>query len=171
MDDQISWVRGVLASTPGRWESLVRDVPAQLFTRQPVPGEWSARLCLGHCIDTEELFLSRLAAFLAGSDFPAFDPETQGGSAWVDLADDALVAHFGELRKQALARVAELSPDDLERRVRHAELGMVALREMLHEWAGHDLIHLMQAERAMLQPFIRGCGPWRIYFTEHLIGD
>jgi hypothetical protein len=44
---------------------------------------------------------------------------------------------------------------------------MVTLSEMLHEWAGHDLMHTVQGERAILQPFIEGCGPWKPYFADH----
>ena len=35
---------------------------------------------------------------------------------------------------------------------------------MIHQWAGHDLMHTVQGERALLQPFIEGCGPWKRYF-------
>ncbi len=30
-------------------------------------------------------------------------------------------------------------------------------------------MHTIQAERAMMQPFIAGCGPWRFYFLDHAI--
>jgi hypothetical protein len=39
--------------------------------------------------------------------------------------------------------------------------------ELIHEWAGHDLMHTVQGERAILQPFIEGCGPWMPYFADH----
>jgi hypothetical protein len=29
-------------------------------------------------------------------------------------------------------------------------------------------MHTVQAERALMQPFIQGCGPWQVYFTDHL---
>jgi len=38
---------------------------------------------------------------------------------------------------------------------------------MLNEWAAHDLMHTVQAERALMQPFIPGSGAWRVYFREH----
>jgi hypothetical protein len=37
----------------------------------------------------------------------------------------------------------------------------------LHEWVAHDLMHLVQAERALLQPFIQGSGPWRPFFADY----
>ena len=45
----------------------------------------------------------------------------------------------------------------------------ITLAELLHEWAGHDLMHTVQAERALMQPFIAGCGPWQPYFADHWI--
>ena len=55
----------------------------------------------------------------------------------------------------------------LERTAVHADLGQVTLDEMLHEWVGHDLGHTVQAERALMQPFIAGSGPWRSFFEDH----
>ena len=43
------------------------------------------------------------------------------------------------------------------------------IEEMIYEWAGHDLMHMVQAERAIMQIFIDGCGPWRKYFLDHMI--
>jgi hypothetical protein len=72
-------------------------------------------------------------------------------------------------RREGLALIDKLLESDMDKKSRHAELGVVTLSELLHEWAAHDLVHTMQAERALMQPFIRGCGPWKIYFEEHLI--
>jgi hypothetical protein len=106
-------------------------------------------------------------AFLAGQDFPAFNPDSQGtkpgGTPPADLA-----AEFNQLRQESLAVLAQITPADLGRQARHGELGPVTLGEMLHEWAAHDLMHTVQAERALMQPFIRGSGPWQVYFSDHV---
>ena len=47
----------------------------------------------------------------------------------------------------------------------------MTLREMLSEWAAHDLNHTIQAERALIQPFLHESGPWIVYFTDHLIKE
>jgi hypothetical protein len=60
--------------------------------------------------------------------------------------------------------------DDLGRTKQHPKLGTVILAEMLHTWAAHDLNHTVQAERALMQPFMLGCGPWRSFFRDHEIG-
>ena len=33
--------------------------------------------------------------------------------------------------------------------------------------AAHDLMHTVQAERALMQPFVAGSGKWRGYFADH----
>ncbi len=43
------------------------------------------------------------------------------------------------------------------------------LGQLLHEWAAYDLNHTIQAEKAVMQPFIQGSGPWRSYFQDHEI--
>lgn len=156
----------IFTSTPGRWLLLAEHLPADLFTRRPAEGEWSAFECLAHVIDTErQVFPVRVRAFLAGQDFPAFHPQEQGTK--LPAADTALdlAQRFAALRQENLALLSSLTPADLPRTARHAELGLVTLEQQLNEWAAHDLDHLIQAERAVMQPFIAASGPWVKYFT------
>lgn len=76
----------------------------------------------------------------------------------------ARLVNHGGFHHQAIYKV---TPADLGRQARHQELGVVTMSELLHEWAGHDLMHTVQAERALMQPFIQGCGPWQRYFSDH----
>ena len=41
------------------------------------------------------------------------------------------------------------------------------MAELLNEWVAHDTMHIVQAERALIQPFIPASGPWRGYFADH----
>ncbi len=169
MENLLASAQSVLSVNPERWLSLARGLPQDLFSRPAAPGEWSALQCLEHIIETEEsVFPPRVEAFLAGRDFAAFFPPSQGANAAEPLTPLALAEKLARLRTASLEKIARLTPADLERRARHAELGRVTLGEMLHEWAGHDLMHLVQAERALMQPFIQGCGPWLVYFTDHV---
>ncbi len=43
--------------------------------------------------------------------------------------------------------------------------GTVTLAELLQTWAAHDLNHTVQAERALMQPFMLGCGTWRLLLS------
>lgn len=133
------------------------------------PGEWSAADCLQHLVDTERwVFPARVRALLAGQDFPAFDPDSQGTTTDSHGAPDELATEFAALRAESLVLFAQLAPSDLPRQARHEELGLVILSELLHEWVGHDLMHTVQAERALMQPFIQSCGPWQSYFRDHI---
>ena len=166
MHDLLNEVRSVLSITPTRWLAITSCLPTDLLARQPSPGEWSALDCLGHLLDTERyVFPVRVEHFLAGRDLEAFNPETQGSI--LDQSPAELAAEFAHLREGSLAALKKVSEADLLRKARHSELGVVTLGEMLHQWAAHDLNHTVQAERALMQPFIAGSGPWRGYFKDH----
>ncbi len=171
MDNILTWVQPILTTTPKRWINLIDSLPAEMLSQYPAPGEWSPLECLVHILDTERyVFPVRVKAFLTEQAMPAYDPDTQGSQISDDLPSAIdLVSEFARLRTESLALVELLTPDDLKRKSVHAELGPVTLNEMMHEWAAHDLNHTVQAERGMMQPFIRGCGPWQRYCTDHLV--
>jgi len=167
MEQLLTSARSVLETTAPRWTRLIETLPAELLARPPAAGEWSAVDCLRHLRDTERFaFPLRVRAFLAGQDFPGFDPDRDGTPA-TDEAPAGLLADFTNLRAESLDLLTRLTERDLERTARHSELGEVTLGQMIHEWAAHDLMHTVQAERALMQPFIAGCGPWRFYFADH----
>lgn len=160
----------VLNTTPARWVRLAEALPPGLFRRKPAPKEWSAYDCLRHIVDTERsVFPARVGHLMRGEDFPAFAPDGEGDAPGEEIAPAELAKEFAELRAGSLALLSKVGEGDLCRTARHQELGMVTLGEMLHEWAGHDLMHTVQGERAILQPFIDGCGPWKRYFSDHAV--
>ncbi len=168
MENFLEITRAALAATAERWMGLSQTHPVEMLAERPAPEEWSAVECLQHIVDTEKVLQFRLQAFRQGRDFPGFDPDeegTQPGAA----TPQALVAEFVRLRRESLAALESITPADLQLKARHAELGPVTLDQMMHEWVAHDLNHTIQAEEALMQPFIRGSGPWRIFFTEHTI--
>jgi len=157
----------ILESTPARWIALCETIAPELLHRKPAAEEWSALDCLIHILDTEKnIFPVRVRAFLAGDNFPAFNPDKEGTHVGSQTPAD-LAAEFTSLRVRSLALLKTLNESDLARTAQHPELGLVTLEQMLQEWAGHDLNHTIQAERALMQPFIAGCGPWRKYFADH----
>jgi hypothetical protein len=168
MENIIEQVMVMLAIMPGRWRSMTQALSVDLLRRRPAPAEWSAVECLQHIIDTERVFQFRLKCFQKGADFPAFNPDREGSEPG-GRSPGELAADFENLRAASLEMLEEIKEADLDRRVRHQELGAVSLREMLNEWSVHDLNHTIQAERALMQPFLSGCGPWIRYFQDHLI--
>ena len=168
MENILSVTQLVLSGTPARWQSLVETIPADILNRQPAPNEWSAAECLKHLLDTEKLvFPVRVKAFLAGQNFPAFNPDAAENKTSGAPNPKTMAAEFAKTRIDNLKLLKTIKTEDLSRTAVHGQLGKVTLAEMLHEWMGHDLMHTVQAERAVLQPFILGCGPWRSYFKDH----
>ena len=167
MDELLPQLRAILATTPSRWLSLTEQLPDNLLTRPPAPGEWSAVECLRHLRDAErDVFPVRVRAFLAGEDLVPYDPDaamTAGSSE----SPSELARDFARRRAESLALLATVTTEDVGRTVTHGEYGPVRLGELLHEWAAHDLMHTVQAERSLMQPFVAGSGPWRATFADH----
>ena len=167
MNSLLEHVQAVLSTTPERWQQLVSTLPIDLLTRPPVAGEWSALQCLQHLLDADRLlFPLRLRAFLAGQDLGDFDPHQQHADPDAQTPEQ-LAAAFARYRQESLVLLKQVKDDELERTVQHPKLGTVTLAELLHTWAAHDLMHTVQAERALMQPFMLGCGPWRSFFRDH----
>ena len=170
MNTLVEQVQAILSTTPERWQRLVNALPGDLLTRPAAEGEWSALNCLQHLVDTERLvFPIRFRAFLTGQDFTDFDPNEQHADPDAQTPEQ-LVAEFVRLRQESLALLAQVKDDDLGRTAQHPKFGTVILAQMLNTWAAHDLNHTVQAERALMQPFMLGCGPWRAFFRDHEIG-
>jgi hypothetical protein len=166
--DTLAAIRGVLRTTPARWQALTAQLPPAILERPAAPDEWSAVECLRHLIDLEtRVFPTRLRALLAGQDFPAPSPPIPiAGAMPPDLA-----AIFAQHRAANLDLLAGVQPADLDRAITHPQLGQVTVGNLVHDWAAHDLMHTVQAERAVLQPFLPGTGPWRHFFEDHDLGD
>jgi hypothetical protein len=167
MEDLLPRVRVVLATTPGRWSALTAQIPDDQLRREAAPGEWSAVDFLRHLRDGErDVFQVRLRAFQAGQDLVPYDPERDGGPAGGETAAE-LAADFARLRAESLWLLEDMSPADLKISVTHGEYGPVRLSEMVAYWAAHDLMHTIQAERALIQPFAASSGPWRVMLADH----
>lgn len=164
MTDVLAKVKAVLASTATRWLNMTEVLPVDLLNRPP------AAECLIHLLDTEHIFPARVQALLAGQAIPTFDPDTQGTKDTTS-SPGKLAAEFAGLRQTSLAVLERVAPQDFNRTAEHSELGTVTLNQLLHEWAAHDLNHTIQAERAVMQPFIQGCGPWCSYFRDHEVAN
>lgn len=165
----LPWARATLATTPNRWMQLAQAAPEALLTRIPAPGEWSAADCLRHLLDTERhVFPARVRALLAGQNFPVFDPAGREPVS-PTLTVRQLAADFAEARAAGLEVLAQVGEQDLARTARHSALGVMTMRETLSAWAAHDLNHTVQAERAIMQPFILGSGALAFRYQDHFV--
>ena len=167
MSDLVAQSLSMLRTSVDRWSAIARIDP-ELLARPPKPGEWSAIQTLQHAVDTElAVYRSRVLAILAGERFPGFDPEADGHVDRVTLSAGELVALLADRRAQGIETLETLTPDDLPKTGVHSVLGTVTMAQLVNQWAAHDTMHIVQAERALMQAFIPASGPWRGYFTDH----
>lgn len=167
MNQLIDDVVAVLSITPERWQRLVSVVPGELLNRPAAPGEWSAVNCLRHLLAAERTnFPVRYRAFLAGEDFAPFDPNQPHPDLDAQTPQQ-LADEYARLREESLTLIKQTRDEHMGLTVKHPALGPVTLEQLLNTWAAHDLMHTVQAERALMQPFMDGCGSWRVFFQDH----
>jgi hypothetical protein len=158
----------VLERTPGVLRALLTDLPDDWTRGNEGPETWSPFDIVGHLVHGERTdWMPRLAMILEHGEGRSFEPfdrfamlQSSRGKSLRELLDD-----FATLRAANLAKLVarQLQPEDLKRRGRHPELGMVTLAELLATWVTHDLEHLAQIARVMGREYTTAVGPWRAY--------
>lgn len=168
MQDNLRNTMALLARTPAALMAFLRDLPETWTLQNEGEKTWSAFDVVGHLIHGERTdWMPRAKMILQFGESKAFEPfdrwaqerESQGKS----LAQ--LLDEFARLRSENLnaLRALNLKPEDLARRGRHPELGVVTLSQLLATWAVHDLTHLHQISRVMAHPYREAVGPWSAY--------
>ena len=158
----------LLARTPAALNALLRELPDDWTISNEGENTWSPFDVVGHLIHGERTdWMPRAKIILQHGESQSFVPfdrwaqerESRGKSL------DQLLDDFARLRAENLAelRALNLRREDLERRGRHPELGVVTLSELLATWAAHDLTHLHQISRVMAYQYRDAVGPWSAY--------
>lgn len=133
---------------------LVREVPAVLLKRRPVPAKWSAHEHACHLAVVHRLFFDRLEQFLA-SPAPAITPYNPGQNDPDDLLlnmdlDDSLRKYVAD-RGRLVARLRELSASDWNRTAQHGEYSHYSVLIMFRHLALHDFFHAYRIEELLLK--------------------
>ena len=78
-----------------------------------------------------------------------------------------LLATFQTLRERNIEvlKGLDLTPEQLDLKGTHPQLGQVTLRQLLATWATHDLGHLGQIVRVMAGQYSSEVGPWREFLA------
>jgi hypothetical protein len=158
----------VLARTPSTLNALLRGLPDSWVRSDEGENTWSVFDIVGHLIYGERTdWMARARIILESGEARAFDPfdrfaqfrESRGKSL------EQLLDEFARLRQENLATLDALNlhPEDLRRRGRHPELGVVTLSQLLATWAVHDLTHVHQLSRVMAHQYREAVGPWSAY--------
>jgi len=160
----------LLGRTPSTLNSMLREIPEVWLVRNEGPETWSPRDIVGHLIHGEETdWMPRAKIILEHGDARAFEPfdrtamfEKSKGKSITELLDT-----FAALRKESLHQLDEmqLTPELLEKRGKHPELGVVTLKQLLATWVVHDLSHVRQIVRVMAKQYGDNVGPWQAYLS------
>jgi hypothetical protein len=141
----------VQSDTAARIRDLVERAGRGLRTR-PEPGEWSVIECIGHLVDSELTTAARVRWIVAEDqpDIVAYDQ-----ALWVDrlrhIEDDPadLITMFETLRAANLRLWRSRTDEDRRRFGIHRERGPESYELIVRLAAGHDRLHVAQAERAL----------------------
>ena len=144
----------VQARTPAAIRALMTETAADLRTR-PEPGEWSVYQCIGHIVDAELVIAGRYRWILA-HDEPDILPYDQ--DLWADRfhgAQDedveAMLGFFEAIRRADLDMWRATPAADRARVGVHRERGPESYGLTFRLTAGHDLVHMDQARKALAQ--------------------
>ena len=157
---------GLLEKTPFLFETLLRDLPADLLRWKPSPDRWSVSEVLAHLADIEQLYSERVHRFVE-EDLPAlrkYDQATSAGGDYSRGSAGEHLARFTATRRAIVAFLKTVPASAGARTALHSELGSITLSQMLNEWASHDLGHLRQvAELYRAHAFHLHSGPFQKY--------
>jgi hypothetical protein len=170
MELQLSQCVEVLERTPQTLRSLLEGLSDPWVLGNEGPETFSPFDVVGHLIHGEETdWIPRARIILELGESRPFTPfdrfafyeKSRGRS----LA--TLLATFERLRKQNLEvlKGLDLTPEQLDRKGTHPELGPVTLRQLLATWVAHDLGHLGQIVRVMARQYGSEVGRWREFLS------
>jgi|ERR1044071_1086673 uncharacterized damage-inducible protein DinB len=170
MEFQLDQAISILKRTPSILDSLLRNLPDEWLMANEGADTWNPFDVVGHLIHGEETdWIPRARIILLHGEARAFEPfdrfamfEKSRGKSLGEFLDS-----FKQLRQRNLDELAgmKLTPELLETRGSHPELGSVTLRQLLATWVVHDLNHIGQIVRVMAKQYGEAVGPWRAYLS------
>lgn len=136
-----------LDETARRIHDAVASWTAADFERSYAPGKWSIRKVIIHLAQTELALGTRMRFALAE---PGYVAQPFSQDAWLPLDEglDAAAAldAYAVLRRMNLSLLRALPAGHLDREFSHPEYGMLTVRWVVSQMAGHDLHHFCQIQ-------------------------
>jgi hypothetical protein len=142
-------VAALLEASARSFKAELSALTAEAAVWHPAPGEWCVNECLGHIIETEKHGFAGRIRIILESDEP-----TLRGWDQVEVArvrDDChrkpsvVLAELLAIRKESVALVRSLGPEQMTRGGIHERVGRLTVTELIYEWVHHDRNHLRQA--------------------------
>jgi uncharacterized damage-inducible protein DinB len=161
-------VRDILRRTPSTLNLLLQDLSEPWLMTNEGPDTWSPYDVVGHLIHGEKTdWIPRARIILEHGESRAFTPFNREAmfKESKDKSINELLDTFTRLRAESLRELDELNltPELLEKRGVHPELGGVTLSQLLATWVVHDLSHIGQIVRVMSKQYSEAVGPWKAY--------
>ena len=134
------------------------------------PDTFSPYDVVGHLLHAERMnWLPRARLILergTAEPLPTFDRYAMYEASRGKTTDD-LLAEFAAERARSLDVLSTLglTPESLDRRGTHPQLGEVTLGNLIAAWSVHDLGHVHQVAKAMAFQNRDAVGPWRKLLT------
>jgi hypothetical protein len=168
MEFQLDNAKEILRRTPSTLNALLDGLPDDWTLANEGAETWSPFDVVGHLIHAEETdWIPRARMILEHGEGRTFEPfdrfymfEKSKGKSMNEL-----LREFARLRAGNLQKLEEMNitPEMLERRGKHPELGAVTLGQLLSTWVVHDLGHIAQIARVMSKQYREAVGAWRAY--------
>ncbi len=138
LESALQW----LAQTPRVLRAHVEGQTREALDRPP-GNAWSQTEILAHLTDFEVVcFQDRIERILKGESFRSLNAEKRAAEIpYAAINPITSLEVFERERERSLARIRQLSPEHLECRTMHSELGEMTLGRLLTEWVNHDLSH------------------------------
>jgi exoribonuclease II len=139
----------VLETSGQAFANILRTLPPGAAAWRPAEGEWCVNEVVGHIVETEKRsFAGRIRIILA-ADEPKLEGWDQSAISLArhdcDRSPKELLDEFEPLRRESVALVRSLTPDQLDRGGIHPKVARLTVNDLLHEWIHHDGNHLRQA--------------------------
>lgn len=160
----------ILANSPQVVRALLKDLTSEWITGNEGEQTWSPFDVVGHLIHGERTdWMIRLKMILEVGESQPFQPFDRFAqfAASKDLTLEELLDTFAALRSENMQALQgmKLNTEDLAKRGKHPELGMVTVEELLATWVVHDLDHIVQISRIMAKQYREAVGPWQEYLS------
>ena len=142
----------VQSATPKKLARLIKGVPTAKLRKRPGPGKWSPAEILAHLADVEIVVGWRMRSILGapGTPIQAFDQDAWVSAGHYDKRDPRKsVEQQAIVREANLALLKSLKPEQWKHYGQHSERGQETIEHIVRLFAGHDLNHIQQIERAL----------------------
>jgi len=150
--DRDPWT--VLAESPDRLRSLVGSATPAELSWTTSPARWSIGQIAAHLADAEIVGAWRIRSVLARDrvTLQAYDQNVWASAFRYEQVDAAeSVAVFEALRRATLRLLRTADPARLAHVGQHDERGQESIAHIVRMCAGHDLNHLTQIERLLIE--------------------